>query len=603
MLSTVNLALRIGAAVALLVGMFLIHHTVCVGVAERRREIGVLRALGATRGQVRRVFAGEAVLLGLVGSAIGVGLGFALAAGALRGFAGSITSAYFAGEAAPVRLSAPLALFGLALGSLVALAAAWIPAARAAAEAPNDAIRRGPEETSGRSVLSRTRLAVTAASVLASLAFLVLPDLAGHWTGYACAWSALLAFLAAAPAVIAAGARMMAPVLPRLFGVPGRLAADELARHPGRAALPAAALALGLALVVETAGTLTTLSQATTEWMEEQVAGDLFVSSGRAVMGAGGHTPLDASLEGEILAVPGVAHCSAVRFRHMAWRETKILVLALGMAQYRGMAKLTVRGGPRDAILADVQTGAACLVSENLIRLSGVRIGDTLELPGLRRPVPLRVAGSFNDYSWPRGTVLVDRGVLARELDEQVVDEFSVKLAPGADADTASRGIVAKLGPDKDVVVTSARSLRDAARSLLESFFSLSYAQVAAALSVAFLGVVNALWISVVLRRRELALLRAVGATRSQVTRSIVLEAAGLGVIGAVCGLAGGALVEWIAVHRVVPADTGWVFPMRFPWALAAATAVLGVLTSALAGIVPARGASRFALREAVAGE
>lgn len=602
-LGVVTVALRIGAVVALMIGMFLIHHTVSVGVAERRRDVGVLRALGATRSQVMRVFAGEAVLLGLVGSTLGVGLALVLAAGALRGFAGSISTAYFASEPAPAEISGPLALAGVAIGAIVALAAAWLPASRAASEAPNDAIRRGPDDAAGRPAFSKLRIALTTVFAAASGTLVVAEHALGRWTGYVAALLALLAYLTAAPAVLALGARLLAPFLARRFGVPGRLAADQLARHPVRAALPAAALALGLALVVETAGTMTTLADSTAEWMDEQVAGELFVSSSRAVMGAGGHTPLDASLLADLVAVPGVAHVTGVRFRHLAWRDTKLMVLALDMGQYRGMAKLKVTGGPRDELLAALEGGEACFVSENLTHLHGVGIGDVLELPGARRTVPLRVVGSFNDYSWPRGTVLVDRSFLARELDDGLVDEFSVKLAPDADHAAATRAIVAKLGADREVVVTSARELQAAARALLTSFFSLSYAQIAAALSVAFLGVVNAMWIAVVLRRRELGLLRAVGATRSQVTRSIVLEAAGLGVIGAICGLVGGAMVEWLAIHRVLPADTGWIFPMRYPWTLAAITALLGVATSAAAGLVPARAAGRFALREAIAEE
>jgi putative ABC transport system permease protein len=603
-LRSINVAMRIGAVVALLIGMFLIHHTVAVGVAERRRDVGALRALGATRGQVLRVFAGEALLLGLVGSSLGVGLGFLLAAGALEGFAGSITSVYFSSAPAPARIGWPLALTALSLGTLVALAAAWFPAARAANEAPSDAIRRGPDATEGRRALSRPRVVVLTASAAAAAALLWAPDAAGRWSGYVAAGFALLAYLAAAPAILAVGARLLAPLLARRFGVPGRLAADQLERHPVRAALPAAALAVGLALVVETAGTMTTLSETTIEWMDSQVAGDLFVSSGRPVMGpGGGHTPLDASLAKVVAGADGVAHVVGVRFRHVDWRGTKLLVWGFDIAPYRHVARVDVKGGPRDALLADVEAGGACLVSENLTQLFGVGVGDVIELPGAGRVVPLRVVGSFVDYSWPRGTVIVDRAFMAREMDDELVDEFSVKLEDGADADAATRAVVAALGPERDVVVMSARQLQEAARTLMTSFFSLSYAQLAAALSVAFLGVVNALWIAVVLRRRELGLLRAVGATRRQVTASIVLEAAGLGVIGALCGLVGGALIEWIAVARVLPVDTGWTFPMRFPWGVATATAVLGIVTSAAAGLVPARAASRFSLREALAEE
>lgn len=602
-LGVVKVALRIGAAVALLIGMFLVHHTVSVGVAERRREAGLLRALGATRTQVRGVFVAEAALLGLAGSVLGVLLAMALAAGALRGFAGAIASAYFAGEPAPARISWSLGAAGVALGLTVALAAAWRTATRAAWEPPTDAIRRAPEE-GARSPFARGRLLRAGALAAASGVLVLAPEVLGRWTGYAAAVLALLAYLAAAPAVLAVGARALAPLLARRFGVPGRLAADQLAAHPVRAALPAAALAVGLALVVETAGTTQTLSETTLRWMDEQIAGDLFVSSGRVVMGAGGHTPLDESAGRALAEVPGVAEVVPVRFRYVEVRGARVLVWAFDMEPFRRVTRVTIHGdASRDEVLREVQAGGACVASENLLRLQGLAVGDVIELPGARRMVPLRIAGAFDDYSWPRGALIVDRGVLAREFDDRLLDEFSVKLAPGADADAVRRAIASRLGEERAVVVTSARELQAAARALLEDFFALSYAQLAAALAVAFLGVVNSLWISVLLRRREIALLRAVGATRGQVTRSFVLEAAGLGVIGAACGLFGGALVEWLALRRVLPADTGWVLPMDYPWTVAALTAVLGVAVSALAGLVPAGAAARLPLVESMADE
>jgi putative ABC transport system permease protein len=156
------------------------------------------------------------------------------------------------------------------------------------------------------------------------------------------------------------------------------------------------------------------------------------------------------------------------------------------------------------------------------------------------------------------------------------------------------------MGTDRDLVVTSAAEMRAQARAVLAEIFSLAYAQVAAALAVAFLGVLNTLWISVVLRRRELGLLRSVGATQSQVVRSIVIEAAVLGVIGAVLGLVGGAIVEWVLLRRILPADTGWTYPLAFPWVTAAGVAVLAILTSALAGWFPARAAVRVPIADAL---
>jgi len=602
-MATIDVAMRIGAVIALLIGVFLIHHTVAVGVAERRREIGILRAMGATRGQVRWVFAAEAAALGFAGGVLGTGLSVVLARWALEGFAGAVTSAYFGSEPAAVEVSPGLAAAGLFVGVAVALVAAWVPASQAARLAPNDSIRRGPDDTHGTGVGVRRRFA--AAVLLGGLgcAFVVFRDALGTSTGYVALLLLLVAFLAASPLVLQVAARLISPLLSRCCGIPGRLAADDLLRHPRRAALPAAALAFGLALVVETSGTLQSISDETVRWMEDNVAGDIFVSSGRSVMGGAGYTPLAVDLRDDLLAVPGIEHVVAVRFRRLPWKTTRLFVLGLDMAEYAPIWRLHLRDGALPDHLASLLDGSGCFVSDNFVHLHGLDVGDTVSLPGVGGEARFRILDVFTDYSWPRGTVLLHQPRMAAMLEDPLVDEFSITLDGDTDVQTATAAIHAATSPDLDLVITPAEEMRGQAREVLAAIFSLAYAQVAAALAVAFLGVVNTLWISVVSRRRELGLLRSVGATRGQVTQSIVIEAAVLGVVGAVLGLVGGAIVEWVLLRRILPADTGWTYPFQFPWATAVTVAVLAVVISAVAGWFPARAAVGVPVAEALGNE
>ena len=598
LLGVVDVSLRLGALVSLLVGVFLVHHTIAVGVTERTREVGIFRALGATRRQVVAVFCVEALALGLVGSAAGVGLGALLARTSLDAFAATISGAYFASDPAPIEMTVSLAATGIVAGAVVALFAAWRPARRAASVAPNDAIRRGPEEASQPRGAVRGRVAAAIAFAVASGACVTVTFPRAGW--YA-AFLLLLAFLVVAPLILSAGAKALAPLLSRLGGVPGRLAAEELARHPGRAALPAATLAIGLALVVETMGNTRSLGDSMSDWIEENVAGDLFVSSGRSALTSAGHTLLDAGLATDLAEIEGIETVTGVRTLRVPWGGTRVLLLGLDIASYRRMARVTVHGeGGRDAILARLETGSACIVSENFSTLHGVRLGDDVEIPATDGVVTLRVAGLFPDYSWPRGTILLDRGVLERRLGDRLVDEFSLRLAPDADAAAVEQRIEAKIGAGRELVLLSAAELRAAAHQLLDDFFALSNAQVLAALAVAFLGVFNSLWIAVVMRRRELGLFRAVGATRGQLVRSIELQAATMGAIGAVLGVVGGLAVQWIALRRVIVEDTGWTPAVVVAWVPVAAVVVLGVVTSAAAGLLPARSAARTEIRDAI---
>jgi putative ABC transport system permease protein len=599
-LGAVDVGLKVGALVALLVGVFLIHHTVAVGVTERRREVGILRSLGATRTQVLSVFCGEALVLGVVGSGIGIALGAVVAATSLQGAARTISGTYFPSEPAPVEVTGDLALAGLVVGALVALAAAWGPARRAAHEPPNDAVRRGPDESARGESIPRAAAVVAIAAAGAAAFFVWGPRVPK--AGYLAIFSMLVAFVAAAPYLLAAGSRVLAPVL-GVFGVPGRLAAGELARHPRRAALPAAALAFGLALVVESHGIVASLSKTTVEWMESNVSGDLFVSSGKTVLAAGGHTPLDASLAAELARVPGVDHVVGVRTLRLPWNGTRVFVLALDIPPFRRMTHLSVRGEggrTRDEVLAELEAGTGCIVSENFSVLYGTRIGDEIDLPASDGVVRLRVAGTFPDLSWPRGTVLMSRAVVEERMRDRLVDQCSVDLAPGVTAAEAAPRIEAALGEGREIVVTSGEAFRAAARGLMEDFFRLGYAQVAVSLAVAFLGVFNSLWIAVVMRRREVGLLRAAGATRGQVVASIVLQAASLGALGAAFGIVGGLAVQWVALRRVLVEDTGWVSQFIVPWGALAWVVGAAVVTSALAGLVPARFAARTEVRDAI---
>jgi putative ABC transport system permease protein len=345
------------------------------------------------------------------------------------------------------------------------------------------------------------------------------------------------------------------------------------------------------------------MSAETVEWLENDIAGNLFVSSGAKVMGMGNHAPFPARVGSRLRAVPGVQTAVGIRFALLPFRETRSMVLGVDLEPFGRMNRVQVRGIARATALDGMLQNGDALVSENFARIHGLEIGDSVEFPGLRGSFEVRICGLFRDYSWPRGTVLLDRRLLERHLDDALVDEFSLVLDDEADEAAVIEGIEAATGSDLDLVVTSADDLRASARQMLGDFFSISYAQVAVAMVVAFLGVLNALWIAVLLRRRELSLLRAVGATRRQVVTSVFVQAIALGLLGGLLGVTGGLVVQWVVIQRVMPAETGWVYAVRVPLLTLGATFLLSIVASAIAGILPARLAAQTPLQEALGDE
>src|SRR5262249_23195211 len=276
-----QLGFLLGGAGALVVGLFLVYNALSVSVAERRHDIGILRSMGATRGQVARLFIVEALVLGLMGTALGVPLGYGMAWLSL-GPVKQVLEELFnitLDEATRVPL-APLTVFLAVLaGPLTAVLAALVPALQAAQEEPADAVRRVPVVVA---VLYRVlHLGLTALLLGAGLACILLrgslPPRLGAYGGIVCRlWAALMA----TPLLAAGLARFLQPAFRRFLRLEGRLAADNLIRSPGRTGLVIAAIAATGALMVQTAGFIRSTEVALLTWIDEKTSSALFVVSG-----------------------------------------------------------------------------------------------------------------------------------------------------------------------------------------------------------------------------------------------------------------------------------------------------------------------------------
>jgi putative ABC transport system permease protein len=243
------------------------------------------------------------------------------------------------------------------------------------------------------------------------------------------------------------------------------------------------------------------------------------------------------------------------------------------------------------------------LVSQNFAALHRINPGANIKVRGPRGPMELNVAGTVVDYNFPTGTVIVDRDVYLQHFDDNLVDEIYVYLRPKADV-AAVRDMLQSLWTSKHAVKVSTRAeLLERYENMIQRFADVAYAQEVVVGLVAALGVVFALLISVIQRRRELGVLRAVGATQSQILRSVLAEAVLMGTIGTSIGLLLGVPVEWYCVHVIMFEEAGFLLPVRIPWQEAVVIAAASMLTATLAGVWPALRTSRLRIPEAIAYE
>ncbi len=605
MLAGIQVALALCAVGALVVSTFLVCNTLAVAVAERRHDIGILRSVGATRGQVGALFLGEAAVLGLAGSLAGLPLGVGLARLALGPAQQALGDVFVALPGQSLQIAAEPLAGALFAGVAAAVLAGCLPALRAARESPIDALRRVPPAVGGRHRLGAlAALGLTAAGLLLAGLSDRLPRRLGTCGGLVLL---CLAALLATPALAGLLARLLHP-LTALFGVGSRLALDNVRRAPGRTGLVVAALAAGVALLVLTAGMVRSNEDAVRTWVDQSIAGDLFVTSGGPLSASGRTLPMGADALDCLHEVLPEARVVAMRFRHLDWQQAgrpeRVLVVALDAAAYYEANQEHQPPLPDLDLYRRLPEAGTVLVSENFAALHGTRPGDTITLPGLDGPVPLRVLGTVADYSCNRGTVLLDRAQFRRQFDAGLIDVLDIYLPAGADVEAARQCLLrSPAAAERDLCVLTRDELRGHVLGMVRRLYGLAYGQEAVVAMVAVLGVVSAMVIAVLQRRRELGLLRAIGATRGQVLRWVVAEAALLGGLGTAVGLALGWPLECYTVRVLLLEESGFAFPVRFPWLAAGAVAGLAMAGAALAGLGPALGAGHASIPAAIAHE
>ena len=587
------------SGLALLAAVFVAGSAVGTSVAARRREIGLLRCVGAGRRHVLRLVLGEAFVLGMVGAAMGVPLGLGLGRLLLRSvnesaelvFSMKIFTAGLAVSAGTVGL-------GLASGLGAALLAGWLPAREALRIDALAAVRRGDPPRPPRRW--RAPAALGTALVLTGAGLSAEVWLDSPWSGNLAAVAAdfalVILFMRRAGAIATA---LLGPVR-RWLGFAGRLAVDRLVRIPDQLALAAGVLALGLGLMLMSGTLARSFEESVLDFIRHQVRADLVVAS--AATTGWIEAPVDDSLTARLGAVRGVARIERVRLAEQDYEGSRISVDSLddsAFAPERARDFTFAAGDPASA-LAAVRGGTAALVSRNFVRQFRVGVGATLRV---RTPAGLftpRVAGVVVDYVSPRGSIVLSRAVYERWWGDHAVNRFHVTLAAGADAEAVRRAIAGGVAADEGLKVLTQRELYAYHQDAVRRAFRFTRALEVLPLIVAGLGLAEALIAVSLDRRRELALLRAAGATRGQVARSVVGEAAGVGLLGLAGGVAmGGALaVLWVRINFAY--QLGWDVDFHFAAESLPAAALAAFLVSVPAGALPARWISRLPVIEAL---
>jgi putative ABC transport system permease protein len=586
---------------ALIVGLFLVYNALAVGVAERRHDIGIMRSVGATRQQIAGLFAGESVVMGLVGSLLGIPIGMFLAWLTLGQMREELRDAFYNADLASlINITPTTFLVAVVGGTLTSLLAALLPAMQAASEDAADAVRRTP--SSSARYFRQAQALIAGTLLLGGLVLILLrKELPHRWGMYGGLVSMLLGLLLAIPLMVVFIAAAIRPIIRLFFGLEARLAMDNVLRAPARTGIVIAALAAGVALMVQIAGVGLSNERPIIDWIERAITAELFVMCGSPANATASNLPIEPEIGEKLRAISGVEAVMPIRYRRLDYADFMVMMIALDAQTYRQTSR-NPSALPQLPYFDKLRGQDTVLISDNFSNRHRIRVGDQLTFQGPRGPVTLTVAGVIQEYSWSRGSLVIDRETYIRLFDDRLVDVFHVFVSPQADLERTREATVA-FAREQSLLVIDRAELRSLIRDFLDRVYKLAYLQQVVVGIVASLGVVMALLISVLQRQRELGLLRAVGATQGQVLRSVLAEAAIIGFLGTLLGILAGLPMEWYVLRVVIFEESGFSFPMTIPWREALGIGAISISVAVVAGLVPAIQAGRLQITNAIAYE
>jgi putative ABC transport system permease protein len=596
MLQGYGVMVSISSLFALFIGVFIIYQSFAIAVTQRRFEIGLLRALGATRRQVQRLFFIESGVLGLAGAAAGILLGVLIAratASAMSGLASDLYGVARQTGAVPTRpgILAVAAVVGIATSVL----AAMLPARTASCIDPVQALQKA-DLTPGASGWRRNR--VLLASLVAMMAVVLLTLGARRPIFYTAYGFTLVAVVMAAPVLSTAFARAMRPVLTWMKPVEGALAADSLIQSPRRTSSTVLALMLSVALIVAFGGMARASYGSVVEWLNTFLNADLYVMpSPRLDLRTQRFPP---ALAAEIAATPGVGRVQMFRDARVNFRGLRVMAVAIEMPSVAATARTRPVQGDAAAMYQMAAAGQGLIVSDNLAQRLRLRLGQTLELQAPYGILQLPIVGVIVDYTDQQGSIFMDRSVWLRYWRDDSVSDFRVFIAPGAESAQVRRRLVERFAGKRHIFVLTSDESRHYVLGIANQWFGLMNVQVGVAVLVAILGIVNSLTVSIADRRRELGVLQAVGALRGQIRRTIWLEALAVAALGLILGCIFGAVNLYYVLDIVQRDVAGLRLDYQYPVTTLFVLSPAVLLAAFAAALWPAESAVRTPLVEAL---
>ncbi len=591
--SSLFASLQIGAFIinmfgvfAIVMAGFIILNTFRTMVAERRHDIGMLRAIGASRGTILGMFLTESLLQGVLGTALGMLAGLGLANLGLSALSGLYNDLLHLSVGKPV-FTASTWILSVGLGVGVTVLSALIPARAAARVSPLDAMRPQMGDVYEKVVTRRAWGGAVLIALAAAGLFSGNQGLVGMSSVVF-----LVGLVIVAPALVKPITDAFSRAIEGIFRREGSIARANLQRNAGRAAVTASAMMVSVAVVIALLGVLTSVFTGFITYVDKSMGADFLVVPANMLLSTG-TVAANAGLADEIKATPGVGDVATLRIGKATLDGANVQVIGIDPVAYSKIASFEFSDGSSGADLKKLGTDSAIMVNGIFAAQNNLAKDDkiTLETPAGRKTYTIVTVGS--DYLNAKlATTYVSQAELARDFGVTSDVLIMAGAASGADKAAVLRSLGKTLADYPSFKLYDATTWRDLQLKTFNQTYGAFYTLLVILALPSLLALVNTLAMGVLARTREIGMLRAIGSTRRQVQRMVIAESLLLASLGTVLGMLGGI---WLGYSMTDAMNAvGFKMPYYFPWNGLAIGLVIGVLFGVLAALIPARQATKL---------
>ncbi len=582
--------------IAVLVGVFLLYNTVSISVVKRRPQIGVLRALGTGRKSIVALFTTQGLILGAVGSLLGILLGQLFAAFSVVAVEKTISTIDRSISISDFLVSGLDVARALALGLFVSFGAALIPALDSARVEPGESLREGTLEKrygTRQRILSWLGLAcIVLGCVLAGVDYRYAP-FEFPWLAYAGILAFILGCTFNAPLYLGLMLRLMQRPAVRFFKASGRITVNDIRGSRYRFSVALMSVAISCALIVALLTSIFSLKRSLQDWIHRYMIADVYIKPASCTSNYCFY-PIAPEVEKTAARFSGVDGIGRFRALHIDFDGRKVIAGFGNTSLWARFGDPNYLDGDEQERLSRMEATPEVSISDYLRVKYNLKIGDTLTLTTPRGPAAFTITGSATSYSTTSGFLYLDRRWLTELWGLDDATQLTVYLEAGVDRAAFVQKLRQALLPDHALQIIDNSELRAQILEIFNRSFALTYAIEVIAILVSLIGVVNTLMILVFEKKREISVLRYLGGSWEQIEGIIILGAGIIGLAGIGLGILMGPFISAVITHVINKISFGWEVQMSIPVGLLAILTALLFVATLLAGMIPSRAARKL---------